>query len=141
MVPNGANGAVVPNEAVAPNAGAGVEFMDEIAPGANGLEGLPVPNANGGLLGTVDVEVGAKLKPPVPNADWIGVGVVLVDVNVKLLGIVKEFVVEEAGNEIVAVVTAGIGGIVEELNKFEVVAVLDNNDEADVFGANTNVGG
>lgn len=141
IVPNGVvvpNGAVVPNEAVVLNAGAGVEFMGETTAGANGLGGLPVLNPNWGLLDVV-VEVSGKLRPPLPNRS--GADVVAVDVNAKLLGIVKALVVvEDAGNEIVVAVGAGAGVIVEEPNKFEVVAVVVVKDGAEVLGANVNAG-
>jgi len=106
--------------------------VDEIAAGANGLVGLLTPNLNGRLLGTaVVVEAGGKFKPPLPNSG--GADVVAVGTNVKLLGLVKALVVEDAGNEIVVVVTAGAGVIVE-------VAVLVGKDIADVLGVNVNAG-
>jgi len=134
VVPNGVG---VPNEAVVPNDGVVVELMDETAAGANDLGGLPAPNPNGEVLGTIAVEADGKLKPPLPNKDGAGVGVD--DVNAKLFGIVKVLVVEGAGNELVVVVViAGVGVTVEELNKFEGVAVFVVIDEAEVLGINVN---
>jgi hypothetical protein len=112
--------------------------MDETAAGANGVGELPAPNPNGGLLGVIIVEAGGKLRPPLPNSDEVDV--VVVGVNVKLLGIVKAFVVEDVGNETVVVVTAGAGVIVEELNKFEEAAVLVVKNGADVLDVNVNAG-
>jgi len=112
--------------------------MDETAAGANGIRGLPAPNPNGGLLGVIVVEAGGKLRPPLPNSDELDV--VVGGVNVKLLGIVKAFVVEDAGNETVVVVTAGADVIVEKLNKFEEFAVLVVKNGADVWGVNVNAG-
>lgn len=113
--------------------------MDETAAGANGLRGLPAPNPNGVVLGTiVVVEADGILKPPLPNRDEAGVAAD--DVNAKLFGIVKVLIVEDAGNELVLVAIAGVGVIVEELNKFEEVAVFVVIDGAEVLGIDVNPG-
>jgi hypothetical protein len=112
--------------------------MDETAAGANGLRGLPAPNPNGVVLCTIVVEADGILKPPLPNRDEAGVAAD--DVNAKLFGIVKVLIVEDAGNELVLVAIAGVGVIVEELNKFEEVAVFVVIDGAEVLGIDVNPG-
>ncbi len=139
---------IVPNEAVAPNAGVGFVVLVEITEGANGFGGLLAPNANGVLLDVVVVVFAdGKLKPddnaPPPNKDAVDVGAVFVvvaidvDTSGKLLGNENPLIVEGTGNvkEAAAVVVVGAVAFDVKANKFGVVeevvvaVVIDDDDD------------
>lgn len=146
-----------PNEAFAPNAGAGVVLLVDITEGANGFNGPPAPNANGVLPDVVVIPPDGKLKPGaddklLPNkdaADVVAGAIEDADVDGKPLGNENPLVVEETGNVKGAVVVVGAVAYDGKANGFggiELVVVgNDDDDGADDKGGalvpNENEGG
>ena len=145
-------GGTLPNEGIAPKAGAGARPPVETTAGANGRGGLLAPKANGVLLEVVMVVLAeGKLKPDddevAPNkgiaADddvvVVVVGVIDVDTRGTLLGNGNPLV-KEAGNvnEALVVITddALVFGVKpNKLGVADVVVGVVNNDPTERAGA------
>lgn len=143
---------LLPNEAVAPNAGAGVVPVDEIT-GANVFGGLLAPNANGVLLDVVVVvPIVGKLKPDddgvddetLPNKGAADVVETLKGVNVleNPPDNGSPLVVVAGGGRVEGVVVVDAAVFDEKGNRF--VGIADDDvvvvDEAVELAPNANIG-